>query len=165
MAYQTGTATGIADLLDKLVIFLNANGFTQDAYATDGTGKRYHAHNSAGLYVNTDRQLMKIIGANVVNSFPSTAATGIALNVGTGYNSGQAWYNQTGVGQGGTKYMVAGVNFPNAALPAYHFFSHNSGASVFVVIEWQAGLLPKFVLWQPYEAWYVYGRRIFRRLL
>lgn len=142
MAYSTGTATGIADLLDKLVIFLNANGFTQDSFAVDGTGKRYHGHNAAGLYVNIRSYIGETPTNAFANRFGSTnfIAGSIVANVGTGYNGANPWYNQAGVPVGtSTRYGAAALQFPNAAIPAYHFFSHGTGASVVVVVEWQAG--------------------------
>lgn len=40
MAYETGSATNPADLLDKIRLFLTANGFTQNRWGNDGTGEQ-----------------------------------------------------------------------------------------------------------------------------
>ena len=51
MAYSTGTATDVVDLVNKLATFIEANGWTRDDLSNEGTGRRYHAHRGA-QYLN-----------------------------------------------------------------------------------------------------------------
>ena len=46
MAYQTGIPTDEIDLLQQLVTWLVALGWTQDASAAEGSGWRAHLHKS-----------------------------------------------------------------------------------------------------------------------
>jgi hypothetical protein len=55
MAYQTGTATGIDDLVDKIRIFLNAQGWTIDKWVAPSSGYDAELYVSNGeVYVSMD---------------------------------------------------------------------------------------------------------------
>jgi hypothetical protein len=136
--YETGTATGVNDLLAKLRDFCEANGWTRDSDVTEGTGKRWHAHRGA-VYINFRSFVAETPSSNVANATVGVANS-IAFNVGTGYSGASAWYNQAGVPQGtSSKYMTAGITRTSAAIPTYHFFAHNSGDNVIAVIEYESG--------------------------
>lgn len=145
MAYQTGTATGVNDLLDKLVTFINANGWTQDSYATEGTGKRYHGHKGT-MYVNFRAfNVENAPSSGVLQDGGNVGISSISFNAGTGYSGASAWYNQAGAtvnSSGGARSI--GINAITGAIPSYHFFAHNSGAQITVVVEYTAGKFQRF---------------------
>jgi hypothetical protein len=82
MAYQTGTATTIHDLLDRFRLFLAAQGWTEAAWSAEGTGRRLHM-SKGGTYVHF---------RSFQNEAPHTGAptteTGIAMTMSTGYTPG-----------------------------------------------------------------------------
>jgi hypothetical protein len=137
MAYSTGTATDVNDLLDKLRVFCSTNGWTIDANTSEGTGKRWHGH-IGSVYANFRSFLNETPSANVANA--ASGVNGFAFNIGTGYSGASNWYDQAGVPQGtSSKYMTAGMTRISGAVTAYHFFAHNSGANVVAVVEYSSG--------------------------
>lgn len=139
MAYETGAATGVVDLVNKFATFIEANGWTRDDLSNEGTGRRYHAHR--GLqFVNMRGYVNESPGAN----FDSTANTGvysIAFNIGTGYSGATPWYNQAGVPIGtSTKYGCSGMTLVSGAITAYHFFAQGGGDVIYAVVERTSGI-------------------------
>jgi hypothetical protein len=111
MAYQTGTATGIADLLDKLGAFVAANGGTQN---------------------RRDANSLSIAkGACYQNYFDNTSE--IWMSASTGYNAGAAWDAQPGASTNVQKSRQMGGSFT-----AYHLFLGND--YIHVVVEVDPGL-------------------------
>lgn len=146
MAYSTGSATGVNDLVDKLATFIEANGWTRDSLGNEGSGRRYHAHNGS-QYLNVRAHTNETVNSNVAQSSSGNSANvyGVAINIGTGYSGASAWYNQAGVPQGlSSKYMTAGIQRVTGAIPTYHFFAHNSGANIVCVVEYSAGFFQYF---------------------
>lgn len=135
--YSTGSATGVVDLITKLEVFLAANGWTTDSFATEGSGKRYHAH-KGGVYLNMRAYVAEIPNVNILSASGSST-TALAMNLGTG-GTGTNWFDKTGVPLTlASTYPTAGLNGITAAIPAYHFFAQNSGGSIIVVVEYAAG--------------------------
>lgn len=140
MAYSTGTAATIPDLLDAIVTFLNANGWTQDSYAVDGTGKRYHA-NRGGKYIHFRSR----VNENFNNSALSydwvfnQASSGLVMYMGSGYSGATNWWQQAGrpVGQAGWhQNPIVGIPvYQPYGSVNYHFFAHNSGDNIILTIE------------------------------
>jgi hypothetical protein len=140
--YETGSATGVNDLVSKLQLFCETNGWTTDSSAVEGTGRRWHAHNGA-VYVNfrsfVDEAPNSAISGVVTN------CTSVGFNVGTGYSGASAWYNQAGVPQGtSSKYMTAGISRVTSSIPSYHFFAHNGGDNIMAVVEFASGYYQYF---------------------
>lgn len=143
-AYQTGTATGPTDLLQKLVTFLVAQGWTSDASASYGAGWRAHLHKGS-QYVNLRAIVNEAANASTVwgsgSGASSTAGYGLALYLGDGYSGAAAWNAQSGgpKDSGGTNPVGAGMFLDAGAIPAYFFF--DDGADhVTVVVDRGAGL-------------------------
>jgi hypothetical protein len=111
MAYQTGTATGIADLLDKLGTFAAAHGWTQNR------------RDASSLSISK--------GAIYQNYFDNTSE--IQMNASTGYNAGSAWDAQPGASANVQKSR----QMPGA-FSAYHFFA--DADYMHVVVEVDPGL-------------------------
>lgn len=161
MAYQTGTATGPDDLLDKLRIWLLANGWTVNSWADDnttyrtwtglvGTGKRLHVQKTAAdsgvMYFNLRSVNRGVVFENhneysVLQSYGKYMAevTGIALNGSTGYNGGNAWDYQPGapIGISSKSWGACITELSLTAIPAYFFWQ--DGDTVVVCVEYQSG--------------------------
>src|SRR3984893_4712790 len=111
MAYQAGIPTDEMDLLQQLVTWLVARGWTQDASAAEGSGWRAHLHKS-GVYVNL-RAMRGEFGATIwPNALVGGITTGLGLSLGTGYDSSDAWYDQPGV----PTYLLSGTSYPIGVL-------------------------------------------------
>jgi hypothetical protein len=137
MAYETGTATSIDDLLDKLVTFCEANGWTRDDKSSEGTGHRWHAHRGS-VYANFRSFIVETLNSEV--KFRGASTTGIAFNIGTGYNGATAWYKQVGTPKNAaSSWLTSGISAATGAITAYHFFAQNSGDQIYVVLEVSSG--------------------------
>lgn len=119
MAYETGSATGVVDLLSKLRTFLTANGWTENRWSAQGSGN----------WLNISKSSMFV---NIVSdpSAGTSSEPGHFLRVygATSYASGSAYTaqpNTSGV------CIVNGLG--TTSLTAYHFFA--SGDYVYAVIE------------------------------
>lgn len=130
MAYQTGSATSLADLLTQLATLATANGWTEDYLGTySGFGTCLSLHNSAGAYFNfaqsTDDKQLSVWGA-------------------TGY-SGSAGPNA----QPGThpNAVIMRNNDTPGPFLGYYFFV--SSTYIHVVIELSAGVFMTFMVGQP----------------
>lgn len=130
MAYETGTATGRDDLLAKLKVFLEGDGWATNMYAADGTGYRLHVSKS-GVYAN----LRSTNNEELVPGYEGyhCSVTGIGLNLSTGYDAGQSWITQPGYPTGNWGSVCTPLIDLPGAIPAYWFFSN--GTEVDVVIE------------------------------
>lgn len=118
MAYETGTATGVADLISKLNTFLTAQGFTFSSTWTNST--------------NTLGSITK--GGNYwIYQYATSGATTLVLTTATG---------STGTGlitaQPGVPSLQCWVNNIGGPYVAYHFFT--DGSRVNVAIEKVAGV-------------------------
>jgi len=145
MAYQNGTATSPADLLNQLVTFLSSNGWTVNQNTLSGSNRRVHLLKS-GIYVN----LFAAIGVGsqpwVTNQNPTLSTFGaINLYLGSGYNGGNAWNNQPGgpIINGGSDTLGVGTQLSSGAITGYHFFLDGSDNFV-AVIEKTSGIFRYF---------------------
>lgn len=156
MAYQTGTATGPDDLLDKIRTFLEADGWTTNLHTTVGAGYRLHVQKTASdstvMYFNfrsaTNEVGTTITGDNY-NYMPDTynfgtITAGILINGSTGYDVGQSWDTQPGYSLSlddvtpATNSMASCMTAMSvSAIPAYYIFS--TGDSVHIVVEVTSG--------------------------
>lgn len=136
MAYQTGTATDPADLLDKLRVFAAANGFTINFFGdrTAGTAPRKALQITKGV----------LIGSFLSDSAPNTAIDPGPM-IGTychgAYVSGNGTENQL---QASEKIYCNDMAGP---YQAYHFFCDNGGSGqpyLYVVVETASGVFKHF---------------------
>lgn len=142
MAYANGSASNSTDLLQQLVTFLAANGWTTDASQIEGVGWRAHLHKS-GNYVHLRAREVE---AAFQNHFGGTSS-GIDLYLGTTYDAAQPWNNQhlgapcgqfTAVPVGSSAYASSGP-FTN-----YYFMTDSAVDNVVVIIEVTPGLFVYF---------------------
>ena len=139
MPYQTGAASSSVDLLQQLVTFLAANGWTQDRSATEGSGWTATLHN-AGTYAHFRAVLNEHVPWIVNHDEWENYA--LDLYLGTGYISGNPWNNQTTgapVGSAGNPVGV-GMHLTAGPFTNYYFFCDTGGSNVVVVVEVSAGL-------------------------
>jgi hypothetical protein len=133
-SYQTGTAISPTNLLQTIVSWLVAQGWTSDASASEGTGWRAHLHKS-GQYVNLRAAMNELI-IPWVNTV--TAGYAIGCNLGSSYSSGASWGNQPGSPDPVTNIQAVGMNLPAGNIVAYHFFDDGAD-NITIVVEKIAG--------------------------
>lgn len=174
-AYQTGTATSPTNLLQTLVTWLVAQGWTSNMSQVDGTGWRAHLSKS-GLYIN----LRATAGGETIwvgGVGTTTGYNGIGIYAGTGFSGGSAWNTQAGgpIGSGQTYTVGAFMQTPSGAMTAYHFFDDGSDniavvvertATIFTHMGWGPSLVKAgswtggayfFSVWTPYWGYYTSG--------
>jgi hypothetical protein len=141
-SYQSGTSSSPTNLLQTLVTWLVAQGWTQDASASDGTGWRAHLHKS-GLYVNlraAENEKIWVIEEPPGGWLDATDGYGIGLYLGDGYSGAAAWHKQSGrpmLTEGTT--IGSGMNLPSGSVAGYHFFDDGQD-NIIVVVERSPGL-------------------------
>lgn len=138
MAYETGSAAGPNDLLDKLRAFLLANGWTINSFITIGSGRRLHV-TKGGVFANfRSYQNETLSSANDVNGQTTAAFWGIGFNPSDGYNAANLWCQQPGYpNYSGAKGGY--LNQMSSAIPTYHFFTYSDIDEVHVVVEFVTG--------------------------
>lgn len=157
MSYQTGTSTGPNDLIDKIRVFLLAEGWTVNLFTTVGAGYRLHVQKTAGdgtvMYFNFRSAIAEygstITGDNSSYDQPSYGGiegriTGILINGSTGYDIGLSWDMQpnyplsdddaTPATNSCASCMTA---MSTSAIPAYYFFTVDD--TVNIVVEVTSG--------------------------
>lgn len=160
-AYQTGTASGPNDLLQKLVTWLVAQGWTQNMSAAVGASWRAHL-SKGGQFVN----LRSFVNEHADWAYHvATNGYGIGLYLGDGYDGGVAWNLQSGgpLYTGSTARVGMGMRLPSGAVSAYHFFDDGADHITVVVERTPANCV--HIGWGPslaktgYTAdfWYFYG--------
>lgn len=144
MAYLNGSATSSTDLLQQLVTFLVANGWTQDRSASEGSGWTASLHKS-GNYAH----LRARENEAAFQQHTSGTAYGIDLYLGTGFSSGQPWNNQTTgapIGSGAAYPVGAGMYLSVGPFTNFYFMTDSSVDNVVVVVERTPGLFV-FIGW------------------
>lgn len=124
MAYETGTATDVTDLLDKLRLFLTGAGWTINSWSVQGSGYWLSIQKGSDLF------------ANLVSDPASGTSTHpgpyIYARGATGYNGASAWTAQPG-GQSASTVC----NKMPGPFVAYHFFEGDD--YIHVVVEVDSG--------------------------
>jgi len=146
MGYEYGSATGQDDLLDKLRVFLLADGWTVDDYSVSGAGYRLHVH-TGSYYANFRSCVNEIIWGAYAYLF-----TGLAMNISTGYDAGvvlpsaaRAWSNQPGgpcLNATANQGIGVWIGPTLSTIPQYWFFS--DGTNVDVIAEVSTGVFRSF---------------------
>lgn len=127
MAHETGSATDVLDLIDKLRIFCIAESITVDEHLDQGDRKVLSVNFNGGFYSITF----------------DTGETTVKLSQQTGFVAATAWgsqANSTPVISG----QVTQTNQLNdtVSVPVYHFFYHTT--MVFVVFQISTGIWRAF---------------------
>jgi hypothetical protein len=139
MAYQTGSATDMADLLSKMLTFATANGWTQDEFNT--VAGRFAMHKNT-IYASgrwlvatplhlSLHQALGYTGGNEPGAHPNDS--------GNGFNTSTSHANASLLGER----CVA--NMGNGPYPSYHFFENDaSPAYLHIVVEISTGIFRHF---------------------
>ncbi len=128
MAYETGTSTGVNDLLDKFRLFAIARGWTVNRWTTAGSGKELCIQKGSA-YFNFRSWLNETMLVNGVNT---AGKYGITMNGSDGYNGANAWDRQPGypvraaVTNGDQYHMLFPLVTNTGPFPTYHFFAPDS---------------------------------------
>ena len=125
MPYQTGTATDVADLLDKLRVFASANGWTVNTWLNGWLSLQ-----SGSLYFN-------FMADTAVGSNARYAGPRVLVRGATGFDSAQSFTTQPGTSPEAEANDMAGP------FAAYHFFV--AADYIHVVVEVTAGIFTHFV--------------------
>jgi hypothetical protein len=88
--YSTGSATGVVDLITKLEAFIRER-LDDRLFATEGSGKRYHAHNGS-VFLNM-RGVNETPARSIQNG-GTTGVYGLAFNLSTAGTGGSALVRQ-----------------------------------------------------------------------
>jgi hypothetical protein len=142
--YETDTYSDPTDLVNKLAVFIEANGWTRDDLSNEGSGRRYHAHRGT-QYLNMRALVNESAPSGaVIMDGGGTNIYGVSFNIGTGYSGASPWYSQAGIptNSGGGPRSV-GIQALSVA-GTYHFFAHNSGDQIMVVVEYASGYYDRF---------------------
>ena len=136
MAYQTGSATDINDLITKLKDFcVTVAGYTLNQFATQGAGYQLHI-NKGGRYFH----FRSYVNENVPTGSNNQYA--IFMNAGTGYAGTTNWYDEAGtLKYNTTTPYIAGMLNLNSAILAYHafYFNNSDYDAVYFFVEYPAG--------------------------
>ncbi|HUS74341.1 MAG TPA: hypothetical protein VMY06_14880 [Sedimentisphaerales bacterium] len=149
MSYQAGVSTGPNDLIDKLRIFLLAEGWTVNLFAAIGAGYRLHVQKTAAdatvMYFNF-RSAIAETGTTLItedNAGGSTGTvTGLLINGSTGYNVAEIWHHQPGksIDAAAKSMGMCMTQMSTTAIPAYYFFTPDSDSdTVHIAVEVTAG--------------------------
>ena len=131
MAYQTGTATDVDDLIAKLSTFLQANGWTEDKYVA-GSGDGW----SSELYISKGASFFTIeAGVQTASQFylgqtQTIDRPYIRIRGATGHDGGQPVSNQPN-----THSNYAEVDWLQNNMTAYHFFTDPAQTYCHCVVE------------------------------
>lgn len=145
MAYETGTATSVVDLLDKFRLFAVGQGWTSNRDVAAGTGREV-AISKGSAYFNFrawNNESMLVNGTTTAGKY------GITMNGSDGYAGGAAWDRQAGYPVRGstTGGDQAHVMFPlvttTGPFPAYHFFAPDS-KTLYAEVEITTGAFMRF---------------------
>jgi len=140
-AYQTGVSSSPTNLLQTLVTWLVAQGWTSDSSVSDGSGWRAHLHKS-GVYVNLRAAANESIWPKTPGggNWDAGAGYGIGLYLGDGYSGGSGWSQQSGrpLRIDGSV-SGCGMNLPSGSVAAYHFFDDGSD-NITIVVERSPGI-------------------------
>lgn len=144
MAYQTGTASSVVDLLDKFRGFAQAQGWTVNRWTDLGFGKQlciskgasffnFRAHSAESVYVNGH----------------TSTYSGILLNGSDGYDGALSWDRQPGYPRAyvpsstDQKVVVFPMTLNVGPFPAYHFFDVD-GKTLYAEVEFMTGTFMRF---------------------
>lgn len=131
MAFQTGTATNLDDLIDKLRLFLSAQGWTIDKWVapTGGFDAELYVH-KGNVYVSmSTNELTTTQTYHSVLQLIQRPYLYLYLN--TGFNGANLVYQQPGFNTGATSFP-AYSNWLLGPMTAYYFFEDDTYCHIVV---------------------------------
>jgi hypothetical protein len=139
-SYQTGISSSPTNLLQAIVTWLVAQGWTEDASGAEGSGWRAHLHKGA-VYVNFRAAMNESLWPKATSGYWDKAAGyGIGLYLGTGFAGAGGWHTQDGrPTRVDTSTSGCGMNLPSGSVAAYHFFDDGLD-NIIIVVERSPGI-------------------------
>ncbi|CAA2409845.1 structural protein [Xanthomonas phage Bosa] len=165
MAYETGAATSVTDLLDKLRLFCIAAGWTVNRWDDPAITRRLNMQKN-GLFANLCAHQGTTALNDNLNGFTNQSSTtyfALAVSMSDGYDpDATGAFNQPGAPKYNGYPRGALLSQLTAAIPAYHFFSYSDSDDILVVVEYRTGRfqmfgfgsLAKFNVTAPGGAWF-----------
>ena len=136
MAFDSGTFINPNDGLDKIRLFLIAQGWAQESWTTESGNQRLHM-SKGGVYLNAKASNA---GANIWQAcaFPTTS---IGFSLGTAFNAANAWYDQTGVVRNISNQGIgACLPLPAGAVTSYELFYDPAYESLVIYVQATTGV-------------------------
>ena len=138
MAYETGTWLNPSDGLDKIRVFLLAQGWTVDAFTVEAPGKRLHMHKGT-FYLNA--KSADSAASNIWPDYYGAIGIQIGFNVGTGYTPANSWRDQPGVVKTTAGLPIGGaIQLPAGAITSYRFDYDDTYKSLVIYVQTQPGV-------------------------
>lgn len=145
MAYETGTASNVNDLLDKFRLFAIAQGWTANRWATVGSGRELCIQKGSAYFNfrSWNNETMLVNGTNTASKY------GITMNGSDGYSAGSGVHVQPGypVRNSTTLGDQCVALFPlvttTGPFPAYHFFAPDS-KTLYAEVEVTTGVFQRW---------------------
>jgi len=136
--YETGTWLNPSDGLDKLRVFLVAQGWIVDAFTVEAPGKRLHMHKGS-FYLNA--KSADDGSSNIWQTTWGQAMPRIGFNVGTGYNSSLSWRAQPGAVMDNTGVAIGcDLQLPAGAVIGYRFDYDDTFKSLVIYVQISTGI-------------------------
>ena len=142
-AYETGISSSPTNLLQSLVSWLAAQGWTLDLSQADASGWRAHLHKS-GLYREPPGGHEREDLDQVDRGLGPQPGLRDRLYLGDGHDGGASWVEQPGRPlrtDGPPSTSGCGMNLPAGSVAGYHFFDDGLD-NVIVVVRRAPGLRP-----------------------
>jgi hypothetical protein len=140
--YETGTATGTADLITKLGTFAESLGWTVSSQTNSNTS----------FYPNSPATPGKVFSKGSLVFGVGYASTFIATCGATAVDGAAVWNRQTNSSITNTSGMGSFTNEMTGPYQAYHFFGGTSPDYLHVVVEISAGVFRHFHLGELVKA-------------
>lgn len=139
MAYEIGSWLNPSDGLDKIRVFLIAQGWTVDSFVVEAPGKRLHMHKGT-TYLNahsSDDSTIRLWDT----TYSGAGMPQIGFNLGTGYSGATSWRDQPGVVRDpvGTP-IGSAMQLPAAAIVSYRFDYDDLYKSLVVYVQTTIGV-------------------------
>lgn len=132
--FQTGSAVSASALLDIIVDFAVANGWTEVYNDVEGAGRRAHLQLDSDVFIN-----FRATVNEAPNGVYSGAAYGISMAGSTSNSSSGVWCRQPGAPHNGADVdRIAIVGIANmTAVPAYYLFARED--MIYCWVEYSTG--------------------------
>lgn len=141
--YETGTATGPADLIGKLATFAGTLGWTVAAQTTSA---------STGLPAGATSVTGRVFSKGTLVFGIGYDTDDVWLCGATGVNGANNWAAQTGTSATSTSGYMPRSNEMSGPYQAYHFFGGTSPDYLHVVVERSAGIFKHFAVGELIKA-------------
>ena len=136
MASETGTALNPNDFLDKLRVFLLAQGWISDSWILEGANRRLHLHKGA-TYLNAKASNDS---SNIWQDATWFRAC-LGVSLGTAYSGATGWNDQAGVPRNASNQGIgACCPLPTGAIVGYAFYYDPTYESLIAYVEVASGI-------------------------